>query len=217
MNLTCYDYLKACAKKTGDYDAVLAFGSRTKLSRIIRDTDSLAAYINSIGIVQGDVVTIFLPNVVHSFTTFYSLNKIGVIANIVHPLTSPEGLAEILETTGSKAIFVLDILAGKYAQVVNDAKIPCIICSNSDYIMLPAVPAFKVFEKIKGKNLDEFKNSVKYSRAVSTSFICPTAIFFPWLKKYSSISLRYSFDDSSNFLDTSSIRFRAMFSYILKN
>ena len=167
MNLTCYDYLKACAKKTGDYDAVLAFGSRTKLSRIIRDTDSLAAYINSIGIVQGDVVTIFLPNVVHSFTTFYSLNKIGVIANIVHPLTSPEGLAEILETTGSKAIFVLDILAGKYAQVVNDAKIPCIICSNSDYIMLPAVPAFKVFEKIKGKNLDEFKNSVKYSKAVS--------------------------------------------------
>ena len=167
MNLTCYDYLKACAKKTGDYDAVLAFGSRTKLSRIIRDTDSLAAYINSIGIVQGDVVTIFLPNVVHSFTTFYSLNKIGVIANIVHPLTSPEGLAEILETTGSKAIFVLDILAGKYAQVVNDAKIPCIICSNSDYIILPAVPAFKVFEKIKGKNLDEFKNSVKYSKAVS--------------------------------------------------
>ena len=76
----------------------------TKLSKIIRDSDCVAAYINSIGIKSGDVVTIFLPNVVHAFTTFYALNKIGVIANIVHPLTSPEALAEIISFTNSKLI-----------------------------------------------------------------------------------------------------------------
>lgn len=167
MNLTCYDYLKVCAKKTGDFNAVVAFGSKIKLSKIISDIDALAAFFNSIGIAKGDAVTIFLPNVVHAFTTFYSLNKIGVIANIVHPLTSPEGLKESIDLTKSKAIFILDILAGKYADVLNEAGIPCILCSNSDYIIAPAVPAFKVFEKIKGKGLENYKNSIKYSKAVS--------------------------------------------------
>lgn len=167
MNLTCYDYLKVFANKTGDYDAVLAFGSRTKLSKIIRDSDAVAAYINSIGIKSGDVVTIFLPNVVHAFTTFYALNKIGVIANIVHPLTTPEALTEIIEFTKSKAIFLLDILSEKYVDLLNKCDIPVIVCSNSDYLIAPAVPAFKIFEKIKGKGTDGFKKSVKYSKAVS--------------------------------------------------
>lgn len=167
MNLTCYDYLKVCAKKTGDYDAVVAFGSKTKLSKVISDADSVAAYINSIGIGCGDVVTIFLPNVVHAFTTFYALNKIGVIANIVHPLTSPEGLKEIIEFTHSKAIFMLDILSAKYVSAINSCEIPVIMCSNSDYLIAPAVPAFKIFEKVKSKGIDGFKNSVKYSKAVA--------------------------------------------------
>ncbi len=167
MNLTCYDYLKVCAKKTGDFTAVYAFGTKIKLSKLISDIDALAAYFNSIGIVKGDAVTIFIPNVVHAFTTFYSLNKIGVIANIVHPLTSPDGLKESIELTKSKAIFVLDILAAKYADVLNELGIPVIVCSNSDYVLAPAVPAFKVFEKVKGKGLDKFKNSVKYLKAVS--------------------------------------------------
>ncbi len=167
MNLTCYDYLKVSAKRNGDFNAVLAFGSKTKLSKLIKDIDSVAAYINSIGIKQGDVVTVFIPNVVHAFTTFYALNKIGVIANIVHPLTSPEGLKENVEATKSKAIFILDILACKYADVLNACGIPCIICSNSDYIVAPVMPAFKIFEKVKGKGLEKYKNSIRYSKVIS--------------------------------------------------
>lgn len=174
MNLTCYDYLKVCAQRLGDYDAVLAFGSRTKLSRIITDTDAVAAYINSIGIKGGDVVTIILPNVVHSFPTFYALNKIGVIANIVHPLTSPEGLEEILDSTRSKAIFMLDVLAAPYAELINRKGIPCIICSNSDYVSGPVSLGVKVFEKVKGKGLEDFKNSIKYNKVVSLGKGKPT-------------------------------------------
>ena len=167
MNLTCYDYLKMHAKRLGDFDAVLAFGSRIKLSKIISDADAIAAYINSIGIKSGDVVTVFLPNVVHGFVTFYALNKIGVIANIVHPLTSPEVLKENIETTKSKAIFILDILAADYAEMINQVGIPCIICSNSDYVLAPIVPAFRVFEKVKGKGINTYNNSIRYLKAVS--------------------------------------------------
>ena len=174
MNLTCYDYLKVCANKLGDYDAVLAFGTKTRLSKIIRDADAVAAYINSIGIKGGDVVSIFLPNVVHSFPTFYALNKIGVIANIIHPLTSPEGLEEILDQTRTKAIFMLDILAPQYVDMLNSKGIPCILCSNSDYVSLPVSLGIKAFEKIKGKGIEKLSHSIKYSKVVSLGKNKPT-------------------------------------------
>ena len=174
MNLTCYDYLKVCANKLGDYDALLAFGTKTRLSQIIRDADAVAAYINSIGIKGGDVVSIFLPNVVHSFPTFYALNKIGVIANIIHPLTSPEGLEEILDQTRTKAIFMLDILAPQYVDMLNSKGIPCILCSNSDYVSLPVSLGIKAFEKIKGKGIEKLSHSIKYSKVVSLGKNKPT-------------------------------------------
>lgn len=167
MGITCYDYFKKHSERNGDYNAVIAFGSKTKMSKMIADIEALSAYINHIGIKSGDVVTVFLPNVVHAFTAFYALNKIGVIANIVHPLTSPDALLEIMQTAESKAVFILDILAGKYADALNKSGVPCIICSNSDYISIPVTPAFKVFEKVKGKGLENYKNSVKYSKALA--------------------------------------------------
>ena len=63
-------------------------------------------------------------------------------------------------------MFILDILAADYADVINDCGIPCIICSNSDYVSPLMVPAFKVFEKKKSVGIDRYKNSIKYSQAL---------------------------------------------------
>ncbi|MBO5859549.1 MAG: acyl--CoA ligase [Clostridia bacterium] len=167
MSFTCYDYLKESIKINGDFVGAISFGNKIKMSRIMADIDSIAAYFNSIGVGKGDVVTVFLPTTIHAFASFYALNKIGVIANIVHPLTSPEALAENMKTTNAKAVFILDILAAAYADVINEFGVPCIICSNSDYVSFPLTPAIKVFEMVKGKGLDRFKNSVKYTKILS--------------------------------------------------
>ena len=54
---------------------------------------------------------VFLPTCVQSFVAFYALNKIGVIANIVHPLTPPELLKETMDAVGSKGVMLMDLLA----------------------------------------------------------------------------------------------------------
>ncbi len=168
MIVTCYEYLKKSVEANGDFVGAISFGNKIRMSQIMSDVDALAAYINSLGVRQGDSVTVFLPTTVHAFVSFYALNKIGVIANIVHPLTSPEGLEESINATKSKAVFILDILAEQYADVVNKLGIPCIVCSNSDYVSFPLTPAIKVFEKVKGKGLDNFKNRIRYTKAVSS-------------------------------------------------
>ncbi|MBR2867997.1 MAG: acyl--CoA ligase [Clostridia bacterium] len=167
MSITCYEYLKESIKINGDFVSAISFGNKIRMSKLMHDIDAIAAYFNQIGIRHGDSVTVFLPTTIHAFASFYALNKIGVIANIVHPLTSPEGLAESVLTTKSKAVFILDILAADYVDVINDLGIPCIVCSNSDYVSFPLTPAIKVFEKVKAKGLDGFRNSVKYAKVIS--------------------------------------------------
>lgn len=167
MSSTCYDYLKESYKRNGNFTAAIAFGSKTSLSKMIQDIDSLAGYITSAGIKSGDVVTVFLPNVIHAFVTFYALNKIGVIANIVHPLTSPDALKENMEFTKSKAVMILDILAGDYADVINESGLPCIICSNSDYVSPLMYPVIKLYEKKKSNSLERYSDSIKYSTALA--------------------------------------------------
>ena len=111
MSITCYEYLKKSADVNGNFTAAISFGSKTSMSKLLSDIDAVAAYFNHIGVVKGDSVTVFLPTTIHAFTAFYALNKIGVIANIVHPLTSPEGLLDSINVTKSKALFVLEIPA----------------------------------------------------------------------------------------------------------
>ncbi len=166
MELTCYEYLKKSYKRNGNFTAVISMGSKTPLTKFIADVDCIAAYLNSIGIASGDAVTVFLPNVPHAFTCFYALNKIGVIANIIHPLTSPEAIEEGIAETKSKAIFILDILAEKYAGAINRSGIPCIICSNSDYVFGIKKPAVMIYEKKNAHGINNFKNSVSYAKAI---------------------------------------------------
>ena len=102
MSINCYDYLLDSYKKNGDYAAAITFGNKISFSKLMFDIDAIAGYMDSIGVKRGDTVTVFLPTLVHAFTSFYALNKIGVIANIVHPLTSPEGLLESIKTTDAR-------------------------------------------------------------------------------------------------------------------
>lgn len=102
----CYEYFKNNTAAFGDYDAAIHFGHRIKRSALLSDIDRLAAYFKSAGLRRGDVYTVFLPTCVQSFVAFYALNKIGVIANIVHPLTPPELLKETMDAVGSKGVML---------------------------------------------------------------------------------------------------------------
>ncbi|MDD6528295.1 MAG: class I adenylate-forming enzyme family protein [Oscillospiraceae bacterium] len=136
---SCYLYLRQCyerySKDLGDITAfvvpVADQCSETKMSKLFDDIEKLAAYFASTGLKKGDVYSIFLPTCAHAFTAFYALNKLGVIASFVHPLTPPAALEENLKLTKSKGLFILDLFAAPFAPVL--AKYPTIVCSTSDY------------------------------------------------------------------------------------
>lgn len=132
---SCYEYLLGCYNRisadVGDYAAFVNLDCKTMMTEMFADIEKLASFLVSKGIKQGDVVTAFLPTSPHAFIAFYTLSKIGAIANFVHPLTPPAALEEILKKTNSKCIFILDRAAGAYADIIKDRF--TLVCSVSDY------------------------------------------------------------------------------------
>ena len=67
----------------------------------------LITYFKSLNINKGDVITIALPNIPLNIYAFYALNEIGVIQNIIHPLTKIDQIIESMKLTNSKYGIVL--------------------------------------------------------------------------------------------------------------
>ncbi|MGN0447488.1 MAG: class I adenylate-forming enzyme family protein [Acutalibacteraceae bacterium] len=137
---SCYEYVHACYDRVrkdlgDDYIAfmipVADAESAVRMPRLFADVEKLASYFHSIGLKRGDVYTVFLPTCGHAVVALYALNKIGVIANYVHPMTPPQALEGIMQHTKSKGILTLDLFATPFASVL--AKYPSIVGSVSDF------------------------------------------------------------------------------------
>lgn len=137
---SCYDYLlksyERISKDIGkDYTAFVTpvgpVESETSMERLLGDIEKMAAFLSSKGLKKGDVFTAFIPTCGHAFIAFYSLIKLGVVANFVHPLTPPAQLEEIMTHTKSKGVFMLDLFAAGYRSIIE--KHMTIVCSTSDF------------------------------------------------------------------------------------
>ena len=137
---SCYEYLLECYNRIrkdlgDDYIAfmipVADKESAVRMPRLLSDIEKLASYFVSIGLKKGDVYTVFLPNCGHAVVALYALNKLGIIANYVHPMTPPNMLAQIMAHTGSKGILTLDLLAVPFAPLLKNY--PTIVGSVSDF------------------------------------------------------------------------------------
>ena len=151
-NRNCFEFFRDCTKDFGVYDVSESFGNLISRKKFMKDIEAVAGFLDSKNIKRGDVITIFLPNTVQSFVAFYAVNRIGAIANIVHPLTPPDVLEEILKTSHSKAIFILDVLMEKYVSMLRKRNKLVVVCSPADYASTLMRPALKVYSKIKGKD-----------------------------------------------------------------
>lgn len=167
LQYNCYEYFLKWTQPLGEYCAVERFGKKLTHSDFLREVDGLASYMQKeLGMKRGDVYTVFLPTTVQSFVAFYALNKIGAIANFVHPLSPPEALREIMTETKTKGIMILDLLSKKYIDVINDVGAPCLVCRSSDYASTVRKTGLKVFEAGLRLTLPKVRRRDVFSRAV---------------------------------------------------
>ncbi len=160
--MNCYKEILSLSQAR-DYENYLYFyGSKTGIKKFLLHADILAEFFKSLGLKKGDAFTIYMPNTPHAFAAFYALNKIGAVANIVHPFTPVSALRGILAQTRSRGILALDILACKIAQELNCLNIKVILAKTSNYIYGIAKPFFMFYEMFKGFGCGKIKNKICY-------------------------------------------------------
>ncbi len=64
------------------------------------------------GVKKGDLVTLFLPNIPQCVIAVYALNRIGVVCNMVHPLSTLSELENAVKLTESKLILTFELNEG---------------------------------------------------------------------------------------------------------
>lgn len=124
-DLNCYEYYLACTKRFKEDYPMLQFKFTDHMrSEILADIDSLACYFKEeLGMQEGDAFSLFTPNTVEEIVMFFALNKIGCIANMIHPLFPSDAMRASVEYTKSKGILILDKFIPVHAETLKDMNV----------------------------------------------------------------------------------------------
>ena len=103
-----YDYVKESAIKNEKRTAYTYYGLGVSYRGFLRRVDRIAAALTQFNIIENECVTICMPNTPESIALIYAINKIGAIANIIHPLSSTKDIKRALDETNSGVLFCSD-------------------------------------------------------------------------------------------------------------
>ena len=131
------------------------------MKTFFRNIEDFAISLKKLGFEKGDVLTIYLPTCPQALVAFYACSKLGVIANLVHPLTPLENLKENLQQTHSKGLMFYDILIKDHKMLSGMNQI-LINCSISNYFIFRKLFFFLfAISKYKAN-----KASIKFSKLI---------------------------------------------------
>ena len=116
-----YHYMKDGVGDDKDFIALNYFDNRISYNEFFSNIDKCARALRSFGVKEKDIVTICLPNMPEAIYAFYACNKIGAIADMVHPLSSPEQLKFYLKENKSRFLFLIDFNYDKFKDVIEES------------------------------------------------------------------------------------------------
>ncbi len=137
---TMFGMLESVAKRYPKYVAFDFMGKPTTYEDLVQQVRTCARALKTLGIREGDKVTIAMPNCPQAIFMFYAINLAGGLANMIHPLSAEKEIEFYLQQSGSVAAITLDQFYGKFANVRKNVPIRnLIIASIAD--ALPPVMA----------------------------------------------------------------------------
>ena len=121
---TIYEMVKSAADKYPKNYAYEFMGKKTTYAEFMQKIDAAAKAYMALGIQKGDRVTICMPNCPQAVDSFYALNRIGAVSNMIHPLSAAGEIKFYLNFSKSKAILTLDQFYGKIAPIMPELDNP---------------------------------------------------------------------------------------------
>lgn len=132
-----YDKVADIASKYPDNIAYDFMGGKVKYKIFIKKVDQCARALAAIGVKEGECVTICMPNAPQAVIMFYAINKMGAIANMVHPLSSEAEIEFCLKESASVVCLTLDQFYGKFKGIQRRLPLRSLILTSVKDVLSP--------------------------------------------------------------------------------
>lgn len=174
--MTLYESFEACAKNNLQKTAMVFYGSRIKFGELLEYVNRAASGLKD-HIKKDDIVTLCVPNSPSAAIALYAINKLGAIANLVHPFIKKDSLVECMNKVGSKLLITYDQFDGK-----NDMGCEILI-SDSGYFMNGISKAYykTAYRRRIGKydKRKKFENLLEFPELETTEHPTKASVFLP--------------------------------------
>jgi len=95
-----------------------------------QDIDVCANALASLGMKKGGRITISMPTSPQGIICFYAANKLGVVASMIHPLSTAKEIVYYLHVSKSRAVLTLDIYYDKFKEIKAETKLETLILTD---------------------------------------------------------------------------------------
>lgn len=104
----------------------------------------------SLGVTKEDIVTICAVTIPETIYTFYGLNRLGAVCNMVDPRTSVEGIKEYIKEVNSKIVVTIDVAYPKIVEAIKGTSVEkVVVISPTDSLPQPKKFFFNTFKAVK--------------------------------------------------------------------
>ena len=111
--MSAYKYLYECNKDYMDNIALSYYGKKLTFRELFDNIEKTAKALKAMGVEENEKITISMPNTPEAIISFYALNKIGVIANMIHPLSAENEIKYFINVSKSSYIVTINVSCGK--------------------------------------------------------------------------------------------------------
>ncbi len=124
---TMFEMLERIAKQYPDEPAYEFYGRKTSYARFVQRIETAARALKKAGVGPGDAVTVCMPNTPQALDCFYAIDRIGAVANMVHPLSAQTEITYYLNLTKSRLLLTVDLFYEKVEAAIRQTEQPVTI------------------------------------------------------------------------------------------
>jgi long-chain acyl-CoA synthetase len=129
-DMSMVDLLEQAAKKTPDIIAYDFYGVKVTYRQFLEQIERCAKSLCAMGIEPGERVTICMPNTPQGIIMFYAINRMGAIANMIHPLSAEEEIVFYVNESNSVAVLTLSQFYPKFQSIREKLHIRALIITG---------------------------------------------------------------------------------------
>ena len=154
-----YEYMMDSSQEYKNNVAINYFNNKILYTDLYNNIDIVAKGLLEFGVKPGDVVTICLPNIPEAIYIFYACNKIGAVADIIHPLSNPNQVKYYLKESKSRFLFLVDFNYENFKDIIKDTLVyKTILISPKNSMPLSLFIGYSLTKGLKVKSPKRYEH-----------------------------------------------------------